>query len=176
MTANINLENVKKNIKNTSTKNSDIWLALAYLSNVILSITAERKPLPSVSTALVLSLGIGLLEAAAMYLGSGVFISMMGIPTVSNTSLKQKFLFTFYKLSCTFVYLFFSQKYFFDKLVSCENTISILMDVSCRLHPCAFQQRIFLSLEHLVLQQLYFILPSKAFSVVLRIQGPLYYV
>nr|GLL19098.1 protein DETOXIFICATION 45, chloroplastic-like [Ipomoea trifida] len=47
------------------------------------SAAAERKPLPSVSTALVLSFGIGLLEAAAMYLGSGVFISMMGIPTSS---------------------------------------------------------------------------------------------
>nr|GMC57478.1 protein DETOXIFICATION 45, chloroplastic-like [Ipomoea batatas]GMC62573.1 protein DETOXIFICATION 45, chloroplastic-like [Ipomoea batatas] len=48
------------------------------------SAAAERKPLPSVSTALVLSFGIGLLEAAAMYLGSGVFISMMGIPTSSS--------------------------------------------------------------------------------------------
>ncbi|CAH9105889.1 unnamed protein product [Cuscuta europaea] len=47
------------------------------------SATAERKHLPSVTTALVLSAGIGLLEAAAMYLGSGLFASMMGIPITS---------------------------------------------------------------------------------------------
>ncbi|XP_047260677.1 protein DETOXIFICATION 45, chloroplastic isoform X5 [Capsicum annuum] len=40
---------------------------------------AERKALPSVSTALVLSAGIGLIEAVAMYLGSGPFLSIMGI-------------------------------------------------------------------------------------------------
>ncbi|XP_055803995.1 protein DETOXIFICATION 45, chloroplastic-like [Solanum dulcamara] len=43
------------------------------------SAAAERKALPSVSTALVLSAGIGLIEAAAMYLGSGPFLSIMGI-------------------------------------------------------------------------------------------------
>lgn len=46
--------------------------------------TAERKALPSVSTALVLSAGIGLIEAAAMYLGTGTFLSIMGLSTVNN--------------------------------------------------------------------------------------------
>ncbi|XP_027074535.1 protein DETOXIFICATION 45, chloroplastic [Coffea arabica] len=43
----------------------------------------ERMTLPSVSTALVLSMGIGLFEAAAMFFGSGVFLSMMGISMAS---------------------------------------------------------------------------------------------
>lgn len=45
---------------------------------------AERKSLPSVSTALVLAAGIGVFEALAMYLGSGIFLNMMGIPPVST--------------------------------------------------------------------------------------------
>ncbi|KAG5620867.1 hypothetical protein H5410_006085 [Solanum commersonii] len=48
------------------------------------SAAAERKSLPSVSTALVLSAGIGLIEAAAMYLGSGPFLSIMGLSTDST--------------------------------------------------------------------------------------------
>ncbi|KAL3344312.1 hypothetical protein AABB24_023642 [Solanum stoloniferum] len=48
------------------------------------SAAAERKALPSVSTALVLSAGIGLIEAAAMYLGSGPFLSIMGLSTDST--------------------------------------------------------------------------------------------
>ncbi|KAL3527280.1 hypothetical protein ACH5RR_011936 [Cinchona calisaya] len=43
----------------------------------------ERVILPSVSTALVLSIGIGVFEAAAMYFGSGVLLSMMGISMAS---------------------------------------------------------------------------------------------
>ncbi|KAF1001941.1 hypothetical protein AG4045_004560 [Apium graveolens] len=45
--------------------------------------SAERMQLPSVSTALVLSIGIGILEATALYLGSGMFLSIMGISTAS---------------------------------------------------------------------------------------------
>ena len=45
--------------------------------------TAERKLLPSVSTALILASGIGMLEALAMYFGSGLFLNMVGISTVS---------------------------------------------------------------------------------------------
>ena len=41
--------------------------------------TAERKLLPSVSTALILASGIGMLEALAMYFGSGLFLNMVGI-------------------------------------------------------------------------------------------------
>ncbi|KAH8508124.1 hypothetical protein H0E87_010308 [Populus deltoides] len=44
---------------------------------------AERKSLSSVSTALVLAAGIGVFEALAMYLGSGIFLNMMGIPPAS---------------------------------------------------------------------------------------------
>ncbi|KAK7253014.1 hypothetical protein RIF29_37381 [Crotalaria pallida] len=36
---------------------------------------AERKLLPSVSTALILAAGIGMLEALAMYFGSGLFLN-----------------------------------------------------------------------------------------------------
>ncbi|KAK1388165.1 Protein DETOXIFICATION [Heracleum sosnowskyi] len=43
----------------------------------------ERMQLPSVSTALVLSIGIGILEATALYVGSGMFLSIMGISTAS---------------------------------------------------------------------------------------------
>ncbi|XP_009598828.1 protein DETOXIFICATION 45, chloroplastic-like isoform X1 [Nicotiana tomentosiformis] len=48
------------------------------------SAAAERKALPSVSTALVLSAGIGVIEAAAMYLGTGPFLSIMGLSTDST--------------------------------------------------------------------------------------------
>ncbi|KAK9265524.1 hypothetical protein L1049_001769 [Liquidambar formosana] len=44
----------------------------------------ERKMLPSVSTALLLAIGIGILEALAMYFGSGPFLSMMGISSASS--------------------------------------------------------------------------------------------
>ena len=44
----------------------------------------EQKILPSVSTALVLAAAIGTVEALAMYLGSGVFLNMMGISSVSR--------------------------------------------------------------------------------------------
>ncbi|CAK7355581.1 unnamed protein product [Dovyalis caffra] len=44
---------------------------------------AERKSLPSVCTALVLAAAIGVFEALAMYLGSGIFLNMMGIPPAS---------------------------------------------------------------------------------------------
>lgn len=43
----------------------------------------ERLTLPSVSTALVLSIVIGVVEAAAMYYGSGLFLNMMGISMAS---------------------------------------------------------------------------------------------
>ncbi|CAL5371374.1 unnamed protein product [Camellia sinensis] len=47
------------------------------------STSDERTALPSVSTALLLALGIGLCEALAMYLGSRLFLNMMGISTAS---------------------------------------------------------------------------------------------
>ncbi|PSS36583.1 Protein DETOXIFICATION 45 like [Actinidia chinensis var. chinensis] len=48
------------------------------------STSDERKPLPSVSTALLLAIGIGICEALALYLGSGLFLNMMGLSTASS--------------------------------------------------------------------------------------------
>ncbi|KAM1243685.1 hypothetical protein FF1_035159 [Malus domestica] len=42
----------------------------------------ERKQLSSVSTALQLAVGIGIFEAMALSLGSGLFLNMMGISSV----------------------------------------------------------------------------------------------
>ncbi|KAM1483226.1 hypothetical protein TB2_034651 [Malus domestica] len=42
----------------------------------------ERKQLSSVSTALLLAVGIGIFEAVALSLGSGLFLNMMGISSV----------------------------------------------------------------------------------------------
>lgn len=46
--------------------------------------TEVKELLPSVSTALVLAVGIGVFEAAALYFGSGLFLSAMRIPSVSE--------------------------------------------------------------------------------------------
>ncbi|XP_062177891.1 protein DETOXIFICATION 45, chloroplastic isoform X2 [Alnus glutinosa] len=43
----------------------------------------ERKQLASVSTALLLAVGIGIIEALALYLGSGKFLDLMGISSAS---------------------------------------------------------------------------------------------
>ena len=45
---------------------------------------AARMRLPSVSTALLLAAAIGTIEALALYFGAGVFLSMMGISSVSH--------------------------------------------------------------------------------------------
>ncbi|KAL3525197.1 hypothetical protein ACH5RR_013569 [Cinchona calisaya] len=42
-----------------------------------------RRALPTVSTAIALSFAIGIVEAAAMTVGSGFFLNMMGVPTAS---------------------------------------------------------------------------------------------
>lgn len=42
----------------------------------------ERMQLSSVSTALLLAVGIGIFEAFALYFGSGWFLNLMGIPLV----------------------------------------------------------------------------------------------
>ncbi|KAM7260858.1 hypothetical protein ACFE04_026333 [Oxalis oulophora] len=52
--------------------------------------SADRKLLPSVSTALILALGIGSFEALAMYLGSGFFIQIMGVTSASPMYLPAK--------------------------------------------------------------------------------------
>ncbi|CAA7400151.1 unnamed protein product [Spirodela intermedia] len=50
------------------------------LSNVI----ADRERLPSVSSALVMAVGIGTVEALALFWASGPFLSMMGISPASS--------------------------------------------------------------------------------------------
>lgn len=49
--------------------------------------TTERKQLSSVSTALLLAVGIGIFEAATLSLASGPFLNLMGVPSVSFISL-----------------------------------------------------------------------------------------
>ncbi|GMY05319.1 protein DETOXIFICATION 45, chloroplastic-like isoform X2 [Fagus crenata] len=44
----------------------------------------ERKQLSSVSTALLLAVGIGIIEALALYLGSGKFLDLMGVSLDSS--------------------------------------------------------------------------------------------
>ncbi|KAJ4715868.1 Protein DETOXIFICATION [Melia azedarach] len=44
----------------------------------------ERKQLSSVSTALLLAVGIGIFEAAALSLASGPFLNLMGVPSASE--------------------------------------------------------------------------------------------
>ncbi|KAJ0076605.1 hypothetical protein Patl1_35704 [Pistacia atlantica] len=45
---------------------------------------SERKQLASVSTALLLAVGIGIFEALALFLGSGPFLNLMGVPSASE--------------------------------------------------------------------------------------------
>ncbi|KAL9461851.1 hypothetical protein AB3S75_004782 [Citrus x aurantiifolia] len=55
--------------------------------------STDRKLLPSVSTALVLALTIGIFEALAMYFGSGLFLDIMGISSASSMRIPaQRFL------------------------------------------------------------------------------------
>ncbi|KAI3923812.1 hypothetical protein MKW92_051825 [Papaver armeniacum] len=44
----------------------------------------EKKQLSSVSTAILLSVGIGIFEALALYVGAGFFLNMMGISSASS--------------------------------------------------------------------------------------------
>ncbi|AET01062.2 putative multi antimicrobial extrusion protein [Medicago truncatula] len=53
----------------------------------------QRKQLPSVSTALLLALGIGIFEALALYFGSRMFLRLIGVAAVNPTLVPaQKFL------------------------------------------------------------------------------------
>lgn len=45
---------------------------------------AKREQLSSVSTALTLAIGIGLFEAVALWLGSGIFLNLMGLSSASS--------------------------------------------------------------------------------------------
>ncbi|CAL5404007.1 unnamed protein product [Camellia sinensis] len=68
-------EDISKNASKGSTSEIN--------NSKLLDETDERTALPSVPTALLLALGIGLCEALAMYLGAGLFLNMMGISTAS---------------------------------------------------------------------------------------------
>lgn len=50
----------------------------------------KRRQLPSVSTALVLSVAIGIIEAAALYFGAGTFLNLMGISPASSMRIPAK--------------------------------------------------------------------------------------
>ncbi|KAG6589045.1 Protein DETOXIFICATION 45, chloroplastic, partial [Cucurbita argyrosperma subsp. argyrosperma] len=55
--------------------------------------SVQRKHLSSVSTALVLALGVGVFEALILYFGSGILLNAMGIPCGSSLRIQaQKFL------------------------------------------------------------------------------------
>ncbi|MBA0842720.1 hypothetical protein Goarm_002527 [Gossypium armourianum] len=51
---------------------------------------AERKQLSSVSTALLLAILIGIFEALALSLGSGLFLKLMGVPSTSEMHVPAK--------------------------------------------------------------------------------------
>lgn len=51
---------------------------------------AERKQLSSVSTALLLAILIGIFEALALSLGSGLFLKLMGVPSTSDMHVPAK--------------------------------------------------------------------------------------
>lgn len=57
-----------------------------------------RQQLPSVSTALVLAVGIGIFEALALSLGSGLFLNVMGISLVG-------YIYSSYMCTCVHVCL-----------------------------------------------------------------------
>ncbi|KAE9605248.1 putative multi antimicrobial extrusion protein [Lupinus albus] len=50
----------------------------------------KRKQLPSVSTALVLALGIGVFEALALYFGSGMFLRLIGVSMQNPTHISAR--------------------------------------------------------------------------------------
>ncbi|XP_038992395.1 protein DETOXIFICATION 45, chloroplastic-like isoform X5 [Hibiscus syriacus] len=52
--------------------------------------TLERKQLSSVSTALLLAIFIGIIEALALSLGSGLFLKLMGVPSTSDMHVPAK--------------------------------------------------------------------------------------
>jgi hypothetical protein len=45
---------------------------------------AERKRLPSISSALLLAAAIGVIEASALTLGSGILLNIMGVSQVCS--------------------------------------------------------------------------------------------
>ena len=79
----------KKNMKH-KINDPEYWISFSIWNNWCTAFggMGEKKLLPSVSTALLLSAAIGTFEALAMYLGSGIFLNIMGISSVSKTLLR----------------------------------------------------------------------------------------
>lgn len=80
---------VAEDIAKTASKASTIENDYEDVTNGKL-VPAERKQLSSVSTALLLALGIGMFEAVALSLGSGLFLNMMGISSDSPMHIPAK--------------------------------------------------------------------------------------
>ncbi|KAK0580929.1 hypothetical protein LWI29_007817 [Acer saccharum] len=74
-------EDIAKNAINDSSEESS--LGGSNNGKPVNAIT-ERKQLSSVSTALLLSVGIGIFEAVALSLGSGRFLNLMGVSSASD--------------------------------------------------------------------------------------------
>ncbi|KAK3195800.1 hypothetical protein Dsin_027110 [Dipteronia sinensis] len=74
-------EDIAKNAINDSSEESS--LGGSNNGKPVNEIT-ERKQLSSVSTALLLSVGIGIFEAVALSLGSGLFLNLMGVSSASD--------------------------------------------------------------------------------------------
>lgn len=84
---------VAEDISRSSSKDSTSDISCPNVSYNGCDESTDRKLLPSVSTALVLALAIGILEALAMYFGSGLFLDIMGISSASSMRIPaQRFL------------------------------------------------------------------------------------
>ncbi|KAL6011891.1 hypothetical protein ACLOJK_002357 [Asimina triloba] len=70
----------------TSSNSGEVWTVESddsQKSQLLLGEIPERMLLPSVSTALLLAAGIGILEAAGLYFGSGILLNVMGLSLAS---------------------------------------------------------------------------------------------
>ncbi|XP_020079974.1 protein DETOXIFICATION 45, chloroplastic isoform X3 [Ananas comosus] len=75
-------EDISKNYSRTLISDNGSWKEKLQ-DKRISGDSAEKMRLPSVSSALLLAAGIGLIEALALFLGSGMFLNIMGIPPAS---------------------------------------------------------------------------------------------
>lgn len=84
---------VAEDIAKNSIQGDDSGIAKSNGNGKAFNVIGERKQLTSVSTALLLAVGIGIFEGLALYFGSGVFLNLMGISSASSMhALAQKFL------------------------------------------------------------------------------------
>ncbi|KAL9686150.1 hypothetical protein QQ045_023605 [Rhodiola kirilowii] len=76
-------EDIAKNDNKDTTSAAEALYSKGSTNGKPGSDVVQRKQLSSVSTALLLALGIGVFEAVALYAGSGAFLNLMGIKTAS---------------------------------------------------------------------------------------------